>query len=182
MCIRDSGYNYPQNVPTQSDGSFSIQTKSPLVLGKWDVQAHISGESKFGSISSNIVNYRTQPIHIEAGDITFQHETKKMGSNNSDISEHDLSIPIKQAVKDACTQTNGRDFQDHLDEIKEVGGHLKYDVKDKSTQKTIYYEINFRCNSIILSKLTLSQLSEALHQMVETSPSVTTSLEQKKVN
>ena len=176
------GNNYPHNVPINSDGSFTIKTSVPLVEGKWNVQGYISGESKYGSITSNTVSYRTQPIHIKAGDITFQHETKKMGSNNSDISEHDLSIPIQQTVKDACTQTNGRDFQDDLDEIQEVGGHLKYDVKDKSTHKTIYYEINFRCNSTILSKLTLSQLSEALHQMVETSPSVTTSLEQKKVN
>jgi hypothetical protein len=175
------GTDYP-NVPTHSDGSFSVETKSPLVVGDWDVQGHTSGESKYGSITSNTVSYRTEPIHIKAGDIIFQHETKKMGSNNSDVSEHDLSIPIKQAIKDACTQTAGSDSHDDNNEIQEVGGHLKYDIQDKSTQKTIFYQINFSCKSSILSILTLSQLSEALHEMVEPSPSVTTSLEQKKVN
>jgi len=177
-----NGYNYPQNVPTQSDGSFSIQTKSPLVLGKWDVQAHISGESKFGSISSNIVNYRTQPIHIEAGDITFQNQAKNNESLTGNTDQHDLPIPVKQDIKNGCIQVGGKDFYDKLDEIGEEGGHLKYNVKDKSSQKTIYYEINFSCKYSILSKLTSSQLSEVLSSMVEISPSVSTSLGQKKVN
>jgi hypothetical protein len=173
------GASYPQSIPTQSDGSFRFKVGSPLEVGEWNVQGHTSSESKYGSISSNTVSYRTEPIRIEASDITFQHEANENESLKSEPQEHDLSIPGKEAIMKGCVQNDGRDFNDRLGEIREEGGHLKYDVKDKSIKKIIYYEITFKCKYSILSKLNSAQLSDMLSKVVEFSTSVKPLLEKK---